>query len=420
MNMDTIITQHIESARPKLLEKANQKTVAENNLFQGLLFVGNKHETVPLRLLTDKYLTPRAKTAWQLIKLNAYQFQGTAFPSYDELALWLSDRAFQGKVLSRKIVSQTLLLLRLTRWLTLCETVRSETGQILGNVYIMNDEPLSVGDCVQLSDDYLRLLEKSAKHKDPLVKEIATAIIDEMFTDKSILWHTVSHIDVIRERYQQLNAGFNTQTQVTILPENLIKAVEGTKQKLLSSPLSSNTEFSKNQRELSEKTNDLLSSNMELSNNNRDNSLISDLVPYWNSGTKYSTDTDISTKYSTVGDNFFSGLNMKLTTSEKQQLALEMSSLDAEMKKAVLFEVRERIASGMIRNPLGYLFTIIRRAKNGDFKPYMLNKVARNKPGNQTGTGNVRNFLPGRGKTETRDHKKRLDILNQLSRMVRA
>ncbi|WP_419852293.1 STY4528 family pathogenicity island replication protein [Actinobacillus pleuropneumoniae] len=421
MNMNKIITQNIAVATPKLLEKANQKTVAENNLFQGLLFVGNKHETVPLRLLTDKYLTPRAKTAWQLIKLNAYQFQGTAFPSYDELALWLSDRAFQGKKLSRKIVSQTLLLLRLTRWLTLCETIRSETGQILGNVYIMNDEPLSVSDCVQLNDDYLRLLEKSAKHKDPLVQEIATAIIDEMLCDESQLWHAISHIDVIRQRYEISKAGLVIQSQHVDLPENLTKAIEGTKQQLLSSPLSSSMELNKNGRELSEKRAHSLSSDMELSNENSDKSLILDSVPYRNSGTKYSTSTNISTKYSTVGEEeLLSGLDMKLTTLEKQQLAVEMNTLDAEMRKAVLFEVKERISSGSIRKPLGYLFSMIRRAKNGDFKPYMLNKATQHEK--QVETGNVRNFLPNYKKVETCDQavqQKRLDILNQLTHMVK-
>ncbi|MDP8189096.1 STY4528 family pathogenicity island replication protein [Pasteurella skyensis] len=425
MNTDKIITQNIEVTRPKLSEKVNQKMVAENNLFQGLLFVGNKHETVPLRLLTDKYLTPRAKTAWQLIKINAYQFQGTVFPTYDKLALWLSDRVFQGKPISRKIVSQTLLILRLTRWLTLCETVRNETGQILGNVYIMNDEPLTVSDCIQLNDDYLRLLEKSAKHKDPLVKDIAISIIDEILTDKSILWHAVSHINIICERYKQLNTDFDIQPKIIGLPENLNQAIEGTKQNLLNSSLSSNMELCKNERELSQKIDNEPSSNMELRYKNDDKSLILGSVPYWNSGTKYSTNTNLSTKYSTDNNNkLLSGLDIKLTQLEKKQVAIEMQDLDEETQKAVLFEIQERVANGSVRKPLGYLLGLIRRAKSGDFNPYMLNKNSQPIQKAHDNTRIKQNILSSRDNDKTKaenrvSQKRQLEMLSQFTQMIR-
>lgn len=101
---------------------------------------GNQHETVPTRLLFDPYLTSRAKLAWQLIKYKAREFQSGMFPSYEVLAKLLSDKPYDEAELSRKLVSQTLLLLRLTRWLTLCETVRNEQGQVLGNFtsFMMN------------------------------------------------------------------------------------------------------------------------------------------------------------------------------------------------------------------------------------------------------------------------------------------
>ncbi|POY43214.1 STY4528 family pathogenicity island replication protein [Avibacterium endocarditidis] len=232
MKSTQIIGHFAESAKQKLIEKAEQKKRAD---FQGLLFVGNRHESVPLRLLTDSYLTPRAKLAWQLIKLNAYQFQGAAFPSYDELSLWLSERAFEGKRVSRKVISQTLLLLRLTRWLTLCETVRNERGQILGNVYVMNDEPLSVVDCLQLNDDYLRLLEKSVKHKDPLIKDVAIRIIDDMLNQDAQLWLLVSHIEAIQARYQAHKQGFHIGSPITPLAKNVDEAIKETQQRLLSS-----------------------------------------------------------------------------------------------------------------------------------------------------------------------------------------
>lgn len=86
MKSGAIIKTSTDIAKQKLLEKTKQKNATVNDTenataFQGLLFVGNRHESVPLRLLTDKYLSPRAKITWQLIKLNAYQFQGAVLPS---------------------------------------------------------------------------------------------------------------------------------------------------------------------------------------------------------------------------------------------------------------------------------------------------------------------------------------------------
>lgn len=372
MEVAQIIKQQSDVARKKLIETRTQQTLAEPAAFQGLLFVGNRHETVPFRLLTDKHLTPRAKTAWQLIKLNAQQFQGAAFPSYEELGCWLSDRGFQGKQLSRKTISQTLLLLRLTRWLTLCETVRNERGQILGNVYVMNDEPLGMMDCLQLNEDYLRLLNKSVKHKDPLIRDVATDILDELLEQKQ-LWHFVSHLDVIRHRYEQLKSGFVIAQQAVSIPENLAKAVEQTQRKLLSSK----KELSQHPQELSQKEAKSPSSNRELSQENHAKSLILGSVPNRNSANEqYSTGTK-KNKYSTgtVPEKHLASLqNLHLTVAEIEIATQSIYQLDEPIQEAVLFEAQQRIAAGNIKKPMGYLMSLIRRAKSGDFNPYLINK----------------------------------------------
>lgn len=118
------MTEKIEFSAERIM----LQTVKEH----GLLFFGNQHETVPARLLFDKHLTSRAKLAWQLIKYKAKEFQSGLFPSYEVLAELLSEKTYADEKLSRKLISQTLLLLRLTRWLTLCETARNEHGQVMG------------------------------------------------------------------------------------------------------------------------------------------------------------------------------------------------------------------------------------------------------------------------------------------------
>lgn len=410
MKSTQIIGHFVESAKQKLIEKVEQKKRAD---FQGLLFVGNRHESVPLRLLTDSYLTPRAKLAWQLIKLNSYQFQGAAFPSYDELSLWLSERAFEGKRVSRKVVSQTLLLLRLTRWLTLCETVRNERGQILGNVYVMNDEPLSVVDCLQLNDDYLRLLEKSVKHKDPLIKDVAIRIIDDMLNQDAQLWLLVSHIEAIQARYQAHKQGFHISSPIAPLAKNVDEAIKETQQRLLSS----NKELGKIDRELSEKRSILLSSNRKLSHQNEDKSLILGLVPKGNSD---STSTILNTKKSTVLYDSLNCLNLGKLETETVYLAL--NKLDKETAQAVLIEAEQRIHRGNIQNPLGYILGIIRRAQSGEFKPYWQNK--RNQQSNQTkpcdtGLVSSRRLLEANTQTNT-DMAHTKAVVANLAQQLRA
>ncbi|HHW7521447.1 TPA: STY4528 family pathogenicity island replication protein [Mannheimia haemolytica] len=398
--MDRIIQQHTVLAREKLLEKSKQKNqVTETEKpFQGLLFVGNKHETVPLRLLTDRYLSPRAKVAWQMIKLNAYQFQGTAFPSYDELALWLSDRAFQGKSVSRKVVSQTLLLLRLTRWLTLCETVRNERGQVLGNVYVMNDEPLSLADSLQLNGDYLKLLEKSAKHADPLVCAVANAIIDEMLKPENQLHHFVSHIPVIQARIAQQKCQLAIKQQVIELDEKSANIVQ-------------------------QATEIFTSSNMELSTEKSSNPLISLAVPNRNSDTvQYSTKYS---KYSTVTSDEVSVepalLKFELSKMEVQQLSQLLQTLSEETRQAVLLEAEKRIASGSVKKPAGYLFSLIRKAQTGVFNPYFKQKSVEQvqaKPKESREKQGSMRVLPSKVTRSSANNQRSLEIIQQLAKSM--
>lgn len=335
----------------------------------GLLFFGNQHETVPTRLLFDKYLTARAKLAWQLIKSKAKEFQAGLFPSYEALSELLSDKSYAGEKLSRKLISQTLLLLRLTRWLTLCETARNEHGQVLGNIYLLHDEPMPVIDTIQLNDDYLKLLEKSVKHKDPTVRLVATDIIENLMSDET-QWHYLSHIDWMRARYkeyQQTRLANNTVNYAY----SQMNLAEKTQERLLSSHM----ELSKNQ----------LSSQMELSQNsqsfhrelrgkNRANSLILDSVPFGNSvSPQYSTSTNICiNKYCTGNVQELAWPEgVSFSVLEKQVIAQTMRGLDLGICKALFFELEQRVLKGEVKKTKGYLMGLIQRAQRGEFKPYL-------------------------------------------------
>ncbi len=302
----------------------------------GLLFFGNQHETVPTRLLFDPYLTSRAKLAWQLIKYKAREFQSGMFPSYEVLAKLLSDKPYDEAELSRKLVSQTLLLLRLTRWLTLCETVRNEQGQVLGNFYILHDEPMPIIDTIQLNHDYIALLEKSIQHRDNFVRGVANHIVENLLSDNT-QWHYISHIDWMRARLQDYQKrpkmDISEQEESTFIQEN-----------------------------------------RELSAQNNDKSLISGLVPKGNSGfSQYSTGTSIYINtYCTGNANEIDWpTNIQFSSLEKTAIMQAMRGLDLGICKAILFELEQRVIKGEVKKPQGYVVTLIQRAHRGEFKPYL-------------------------------------------------
>ena len=107
------------------------------------LFSGNRHETVPRRLFLDRRLTPLERNAWQVFRLMLNDDGMTAFPTYEQLRPWLASMPCAGQA-SHETVARALTLLRLTRWLSLVRRRRDpKTGRILGNLYVLHDEPLT-------------------------------------------------------------------------------------------------------------------------------------------------------------------------------------------------------------------------------------------------------------------------------------
>lgn len=340
-----------------------EQVTVNPNTEQGLLFFGNQHETVPTRLLYDPYLTPRAKFAWQLIKHKAREFQGGLFPSYETLGKLLSDKPYISASLSRKTVSQTLLLLRLTRWLTLCETLRNELGQVKGNIYLLHDEPIPILDAIQLNEDYLKLLHSATKHKDSIVRGVALHIVDNILADKA-QWHYVSHIDWMKARYQDYCSRIENQKSADFAHLNL----DTIQQNLLSS----NKELGLNVEELSQKTDNSPSSIKELSVKKQANSLILDSVPLGNTvNTQYKYSTVFINKYCTGNPNEIDWL-LEFNSFEKQAIAKSMEGLDLGLCQAILFEAQQRLAKGNIKKPQGYLLSLVKKAHLGKFNPYLL------------------------------------------------
>lgn len=369
--------------------------MTDNNA--GLFYFGNAHETVPIRLLQDRYLTVRAKYTWQMIRYHAKAFTGNLFPSYEKLQDLLSDKLYLQEKVSRKIVSQTLLLLRLTRWLTLCDTKRDKQGRILGNIYIIHDEPMSITDVIHFDTHYFELLSEATKHNDKVVKSVALHIMDELQSDDSNT-HFVSHFTLMQKRFNEhqqsiLKSGRNihqaTQIMQELLTQNDDTELSKPNKNLQSSVkelsenqekrLSSNRELSKKSqssiRELSKNSENVQSSIKELcKNEEKSNNFCTELsknhrVP--SNSTSTSTSNNINTKYSTSTTQL-DFKSIELTTLEKHTIITlaKQLNLSFDLAQEVLNEADYRIQQGTIQKPLNYICGLLRKAHKGIFNQY--------------------------------------------------
>ncbi|MBN6079185.1 STY4528 family pathogenicity island replication protein [Aggregatibacter actinomycetemcomitans] len=386
------IPQIIENATAELsrrqAKKQENKHLPKPRLStqsEGLLYFGNPHESIPIRLLQDNYLTPKAKFAWQVIKLNAKAYQGTAFPSYEELQKLLSDRPYSQEKASTKIVSQTIMLLRLCRWLTFCSTARDNHGRVLGNIYIIHDEPISVVDAIHFNDDYLSFLEEACHHKDNIVNQVANHIMKSLLNDDSLI-HYGSHINLMRQRYSSRHNNMDLKTQQKLTTPTT-KLLEKNQDNLLTSHTEGgeiNTEGSKNLTKLqtfhTEVSQIAQTSNTEIS----DKSLSSDCLPLRKAVNQYSTSTYINNNlYSTVLEQLAIQFPKvyALTALEKNTLLKITTELNLseELFKTVLLETALRIQQSentvkAIKNTMGYLCKMLRNAASGQFNPYLVNQ----------------------------------------------
>ncbi len=98
-------------------------------------------------------------------------------PSYNELQGWLSDQP-EGEKASRSTVSNALMMLRITRWLSLCQRLRDEqSGRITGNLYALHDAPLTHADACRMDSEYLALLTACSRHRNRRIRNIAIGLL---------------------------------------------------------------------------------------------------------------------------------------------------------------------------------------------------------------------------------------------------
>jgi len=312
------------------------------------IFSGNRHDSVPRALLQDRRLTPLERNAWQVFRLMLSDDGITTMPGYEQLAPWLAVMPCATRA-SHETVARALTLLRLTRWLSLVQRRRDpKTGRMLGNLYVLHDEPLTPFEAMRLDLDYLELVSRSLNHAAKTVQIIGINTLNEIAEDPLLSERTLpTRLHILTQRLIQqgigLHESYPQNTSVHDSEEgqsSLLRNVE---------PLSSDSEEGLNPNKT-----DLLR------NPNSDSTVRSSSIYKVHTTAR----TGVREDYR-LPDRFHA-----LKQAQQAGALVALRQVDCTLRQAVLDEWEARCCGGAVRNPAGYLFGIIQRAIRGEFNTW--------------------------------------------------
>jgi hypothetical protein len=163
--VDVTLTQRMREILSEAAPQANGGADADS-----LLFLGNWHDSIPRALTLDPILEAVDVRVYLLIRTVLSARGVSRFPSYDEIQRLLN--------LSRATVARSILILRASRWISLCNCLRDEAGRFKGNVYAVHDEVLTLSDAVALDGHYIEFLEGIENHHHNRVGLVAHAVLE--------------------------------------------------------------------------------------------------------------------------------------------------------------------------------------------------------------------------------------------------
>ncbi|MEQ4973864.1 STY4528 family pathogenicity island replication protein [Enterobacter cloacae] len=351
---DSIVAHTLSRMQRNLERRVDTGDVSQER--SGLLFMGNVHDAFPRQLFLDTRLSPLDKTAWVMIRLYAWQNEGAVFPTYDELQVQLAS-AHSDKA-SRDTVSRVLIMLRLTGWLSLCKRVRDDRGRVRGNIYAQHDEPLGYRDAETFDPGWLALVEESCLSRNKAVRMTALAVVNDILQDPGMR-HRHSRLAIIEHRLS-----------APVTPEQMARQ----RQAVQPGPESGlSKKRIKNNPNLPSPENRLSALKADISQS-PENGLSTKSTAYTgvrNSDCNVRSFTHSVNKKTYVPggehflpDDFLNGLN----SEDRQMLSTQMASLPETMAKALGDMLREQQTRGRLNNPVGWLFSMLRRARSGELK----------------------------------------------------
>ncbi|ATE78265.1 STY4528 family pathogenicity island replication protein [Pseudomonas frederiksbergensis] len=322
-------------ARPVTEQPSNQALQA------GFLFSGQSHEVVPRRLLLDNRLTPLERNAWQVFRFML-QGQGVVTPRYEDLQPYLSSVPY-GASASRETIARVLMMLRLTRWLSLVSRGRDQlSGRLQGSLYVLHDEPLTPAEAMELDQDYLELVGHALSHATKVVRIVAQHALEEIRQDTDIdLGRLPTRLDSWGDHW--------TQQRMDLATEDALHDSELGEDH----PVRNRVKRPRSESEPGV------------------NASVSGSVRNPNAACTVLKASKCTVPRATPAvDNLHWPDPLHLSPSERQAVAVALNKLKPADRQAVLNEAGARCTAGGIRKPAAYLMGLIQRALKGEFRPW--------------------------------------------------
>ncbi|OLO06770.1 hypothetical protein BTW08_15650 [Salinicola sp. MH3R3-1] len=347
-HFDALIGRAASSMTQRRGDAASASNSQEDAL-DGLLFMGNPHETVPRALLLDQRLGAVDVLGWQMIRLLSNADRTTAFPTYDELEPLL--RSGANRKASRKTVARVIAILRLTRWMTLGMKARNTgNGRMIGNVYVLHDEPLAPAESLSLDAEYIEYVIRCTRHHNRDVAEVAQLVRDEL-AEGGVL-ELPTRLDVIDQRAErQRRAEFPAETQSAgaQFPAETQPDSPGFRRKLGQFPEPEDPSF---QRKLM-----------------RESGTYDTVSDAARPTVRSYTNSVCKTTAREPGDtSLVWSWPLELTADERESVTFLLTGLSTEMQQAVIDEAAGRVDAGKVKNTLGFLHTLAKRAASDNFQ----------------------------------------------------
>ena len=340
----------------------------------GLLFLGNWHDAHPRLLFHDPVLEPVDKVIWTIIRHHAEPGKPTAFPTYQEIAL-------AANVKSSATIARAIMILRLTRWISLCARVRDGQGRYRGNVYALHDEPASLSDTLHLDPEYLQFLEAMQKHHHSRVRRVATMVLNtikERIVDGEDVTQDTLPIEQMERRVATLQGGASkgSQGSFSSVSDRQRQQDEANRLQNLGG-----RKRDQNLKTADEKPPQNLNSANKINEKQQDNTKHQNLntVPFCCSSciyiktttTKQETEKNLNT---VARENSSDELCFpeQLQAHDIALARMHLAIVPEEQRQDVLDELQGRLrnangSSEPIRNPIGYLAQLCNAARNGAF-----------------------------------------------------
>lgn len=334
----------IQQAVTKMSKRLTTRSAEEQNSFVrgGLLFTGNIQDAMPRRLLLDHRLSPLDKMAWIIIRLHALSNDGAVFPSYEELQLQLATPG-KGKA-SKETVSRVLIMLRLTGWLSLCKRVRDEKGRVRGNIYAQHDEPLTFADAEMFDPHWLKMVAEACLSSNRTICSTARTIISEIRLDPAMSHHR-SHLQLLESRLGSAQTPGEMAHRFQYNSASNVLLGSASERSIKTEPLRPGSD-----------------SEHSVKTGNR--SRVRNPNGYVRSFTN-NTDNTYVTRSVSLPDKFA----LLLKPEDRDMVNRQLQALSPEQSALVLSNVIRAQREGSLQNPLGWLLTVLKKARRDELYP---------------------------------------------------